>query len=166
MLPFFVSFWPLQRWAAHHQSVIYRSKLPSSSLAFLVLSKNKLQKSYVLFGHYGVGLRIISRSFTEVNSLLLRLPALYWRKNKLQKFIVYFRKCVRRRIVGQSFTEVNSLFLRLPALYWRKNKLQKFIVYFRKCVRRRIVGQSFTGVNSFPPRLPSLFYPQINFKIV
>ena len=47
------------------------------------------QLSYAPFFHC-VGLRIISRLFTSVNSLLLRLPALYWHKNKLQKTVVYF----------------------------------------------------------------------------
>ena len=47
MLPFFVSFWRLLRWTAYRRSVIYMSKLPSSSLVRLVLTKNKFQKNLI-----------------------------------------------------------------------------------------------------------------------
>ena len=67
--PILVSFLRLLRWPSRPRSVIYGSKLPSSSVGRLVLTKNKLRLSKELFCDYGVGLPILGRSFTEVNSL-------------------------------------------------------------------------------------------------
>ena len=115
-----------------------------------------------------VGLRIVSRSFTQVNSLFPHLSALNLTVHILRSFLpgdffVGLRlNCGRRWI--RTTEGINQQIYSLPHL--ATLVFSRFLFLFRDdFVILRVVGQSFTQVNSFPPHSTSLSSQKINFKI-
>ncbi len=77
----------LLRWTSYRQSVIYSSKLPSSSLVRLESDRPYTPVFSFLFCDDFVILRIVGRSFTEVNSLPPHSTSLSSQKINFKTFV-------------------------------------------------------------------------------